>query len=56
MGLQASLLRNKSQKFAVTCNIFEVTTFSTKHIFNEMSCIELWQIGKVILISDHTEL
>ena len=31
MDLKASLLRNKSQNFVV--NIFEVTTFSTKHIF-----------------------
>ena len=38
MDLYASLLRNKSQNFAV--NIFEVTTFSTKHIFDEMSCID----------------
>ena len=30
--------RNKSQNFAV--NIFEVTKFSTKHIFDEMSCID----------------
>ena len=37
MDLQDSLLRNKSQNFAV--NIFEVTKFSTKHIFDEMSCI-----------------
>ena len=37
MDLKASLLRNKSQNFAV--NIFEVTTFSTKQIFYEMSCI-----------------
>ena len=37
MDLHASLLRNKSQNFAV--NIFEVTSFSTKHIFDEMSCI-----------------
>ena len=38
MDLQASLLRNKSQIFAV--NIFEITTFSTKHIFDETSCIK----------------
>ena len=37
MDLEASLLQNKSQNFVV--NIFEVTTFSTKHIFDEMSCI-----------------
>ena len=37
MDLQASLLRNKSKKFAV--NISEIQTFSTKHIFEEMSCI-----------------
>ena len=37
MELYTSLLRNKPQTFAV--NIFEVTTFSTKHIFDEMSCI-----------------
>ena len=37
MDLQANLLRNKSQNFAV--NIFEVKTFSTKHIFDEMSYI-----------------
>ena len=36
MELYTSLLRNKPQTFAV--NIFEVT-FSTKHIFDEMSCI-----------------
>ena len=29
----------KSQNFAV--NIFEVTTLLTKHIFDEMSCIDL---------------
>ena len=38
MELYTSLLRNKPQTFAV--NIFEVTTFSTKHIFDEMSCID----------------
>ena len=37
MDLYASLLRNKSQNFAV--NIFEVTTFSTKHIFDEASML-----------------
>ena len=37
MDLQASLLRNKSQKFAM--NIFELKIFSTKHIFDEMSCL-----------------
>ena len=38
MDLQASLLRNKSRNFAV--NVFEVTKFSTKHILDEMSCID----------------
>ena len=38
MDLYASLLRNKSKHFAA--NILEVTTFSTKHIFDEMSCID----------------
>ena len=39
MDIQASLLRNKSQNFAV--NVFEVTKFLTKHIFYEMSFIDL---------------
>ena len=39
MDLKASLLRNKSQNFAV--NIFEITTFLAKYIFDEMSCIAL---------------
>ena len=46
MDLQASLLRNKSQNFAV--NIFEVTTFSTKHIFDEMSCIAQVSVYRTI--------
>ena len=41
MELYTGLLRNKPQTLAV--NIFEVTTFSTKHIFDEMSCIGLCQ-------------
>ena len=47
---KASLLWNKSQNFAV--NIFEVTKFSTKHIFDEVSCFEAdFSIGIALLNS-----